>query len=264
MTSTISDRQTDSVESAGEFLVEYTSWLLGCGATCIRIEKNVGRIAAAWGLKCDLTVMPRQITIVLAEGGEHCGERIFTTRICPCGINFDINSNLSRLSWNVADHQLSVSRARRLLDEAVSRRYGNTFAGLLLVSLANASFCRLFSGDAAAMLAVFAATFAGYAVKGILLGHHADVRLTFFICSFISAALAYGATIFGWGSTPEVALATSVLYLIPGVPYINAASDLIGKHYLCSLSRFADACVLTACLSAGLCLAIKVLGIEWF
>lgn len=264
MTSTISDCPGSSLTDAGEFLAEYTAWLLGCGATCIRIEKNVGRIAAAWGLHCDLTVMPRQITIVLSGGTENCSERIFTSRIKPCGINFDINSNLSRLSWNVADRRLPVTRAAELLHGAVSRRYCNTLTGLMLVSLANASFCRLFGGDAAAMLTVFIATLAGYSVKGILLHHHADVRLTFFICSFISAALAYGATLFRWGATPDVALATSVLYLIPGVPYINAASDLIGRHYLCSLSRFADACVLTACLSAGLCLAIKLLGIEWF
>ena len=97
-----------------------------------------------------------------------------------------------------------------------------------------------------------------------MLRNGADVRVTFFMCAFISSALAYGATLFGWGATPDVALATSVLYLIPGVPYINAASDLIGRHYLCAFSRFADACVLTACLSAGLCLGIRLLGIEWF
>ena len=69
---------------------------------------------------------------------------------------------------------------------------------------------------------------------------------------------------FGIGSTPEIALGTSVLYLIPGVPYINAVSDMIDRHYLCAFSRFADAVVLTACLSAGLCGGMLVLGLRWF
>ncbi len=69
---------------------------------------------------------------------------------------------------------------------------------------------------------------------------------------------------FGWGTTPEIALGTSVLYLIPGVPYINAISDIIGRHYLCALSRFMDACVLTCCLSAGLCIGMFILGLNWF
>ena len=59
-------------------------------------------------------------------------------------------------------------------------------------------------------------------------------------------------------------MATSVLYLIPGVPYINSASDLIDGHYLCSFSRFVDACVLTACLSIGLCAAIAIFGLKYF
>ena len=66
------------------------------------------------------------------------------------------------------------------------------------------------------------------------------------------------------GTTPEIALGTSVLYLIPGVPYINAISDIIGRHYLCALSRFMDACVLTCCLSAGLCIGMFILGLNWF
>jgi len=249
---------------AGEFLAEYTAWLWGCGATCIRIEKNVGRIAAAWGLHCDLTVMPRQVSVVLSRPGAQGAGQMFTAKIKPCGINFDINSNLSRLSWNIADRAIKVERAGDLLEGVVTRHYRVTPAELLLVGLANASFCRLFGGDAAAMLTVLVATLAGYFIKGMMLRNGADVRVTFFMCAFISSALAYGATLFGWGATPDVALATSVLYIIPGVPYINAASDLIGRHYLCAFSRFADACVLTACLSAGLCLGIRLLGIEWF
>ncbi len=166
---------------AGEFLAEYTAWLWGCGATCIRIEKNVGRIAAAWGLHCDLTVMPRQVSVVLSRPGAQGAGQMFTAKIKPCGINFDINSNLSRLSWNIADRAIKVERAGDLLEGVVTRHYRVTPAELLLVGLANASFCRLFGGDAAAMLTVLVATLAGYFIKGMMLRNGADVRVTFFI-----------------------------------------------------------------------------------
>ena len=32
-----------------------------------------------------------------------------------------------------------------------------------------------------------------------------------------------------WGDTPDMALGTSVLYLIPGVPLINAIMDIIDE-----------------------------------
>ena len=50
---------------------------------------------------------------------------------------------------------------------------------LFLTSFANASFCRLFGGDAVAMLIVFASTLAGYRLKQIMLEDKRDVRLTF-------------------------------------------------------------------------------------
>lgn len=91
-----------------------------------------------------------------------------------------------------------------------------------------------------------------------------DIRLTFLCASFFSASVSAGGHIFNIGSTQELAIATSVLYLIPGVPYINSVSDMIYRHYLCAYSRFLDAAVLTACLSAGLCAGMLILGLRWF
>lgn len=82
------------------------------------------------------------------------------------------------------------------------------------------------------MLIVFISTLAGYRLKQIMLSDRRDVRLVFLCASFFSAALSAGGQLFGIGSTPEIALGTSVLYLIPGVPYINAVSDIIYKHYI--------------------------------
>ena len=114
------------------------------------------------------------------------------------------------------------------------------------------------------MLIVFISTLAGYRLKQVMLEDKRDVRLTFLCASFFSAALSAGGHIFGIGATPEIAVSTSVLYLIPGVPYINAVSDMLDRHYLCAFSRFTDAVILTVCLSAGLCAGLFMLGLKWF
>ncbi|MDE6360936.1 MAG: threonine/serine exporter family protein, partial [Muribaculaceae bacterium] len=135
---------------------------------------------------------------------------------------------------------------------------------LLLTSLANASFCRLFGGDLTAVAMVFIATLAGFKLKQIMMADKRDIRVVFLCCAFFSAAICAGAHIFDLGKTPEIALGTSVLYLIPGVPYINSVSDLLASHYLCAFSRFVDALVLTACLSVGLCAGMYLLGLRMF
>lgn len=247
------------VSVTGNFLADYGAWLLGCGATCARIERNVTRMAAAFGLKPEITIMPKQIQLAVECGG---AQSVFTRRMKPCGINFDLNAELSRLSWEAADNNPGFEAVRERFDRITGKHYGGQWQILVLTSLANASFCRLFGGDWAAMLAVCAATAAGYRLKQLMLSRGADVRVTFMACAFISTVISAGAVIFGWGATPHVAIATGVLYLIPGVPYINSANDLIDRHYLCAFSRFADAGVLTVCLSAGLLAALLLMNVS--
>lgn len=250
-------------ERVTAFLAEYAAWLLGCGATCIRIEKNVGRIARRFGIEADITVMPSHVEISGWKAEEGCGD-VAMRKIKHCGISFSLNAALSRLSWDIADGKTDFDGAVARFHEIVKMPPTNKWEVLLLASAANASFCRLFGGDAAAMLIVFLSTLAGFRLKQIMLEDRCDIRLAVLCASFFSAVLSACGSIFGIGDTPEVALGTSVLYLIPGVPYINSVSDIIDKHYLCAFSRFMDAFILTVCLSAGLCAGMLILGINWF
>lgn len=248
-------------KALGDFIADYASWLWGCGATCIRIEKNVSRIAACYGYTVDINVMPRHITLTfMRDGWERA--HIVSRPIVHCGINFDLNTSLSALSWDIRDNGLTLEQSIARFHKIIGRRYDNGFKILVLASLANAAFCRLFGGDAAAMAIVCLSTAGGYLMKQLLIKYKVDIRVVFFICALVSTILCAGATMFGISHTPEIAIATCVLYLIPGVPYLNSASDLIGKHYLCAYSRLMDALVLTACLSAGMCLGLFIMNMN--
>ena len=254
------DLETSEVCS---FLAEYASWLLGCGATCIRIEKNVERIAEAFGMKADLMIMPAHIQISVCHSAHEdsceCIRKIHKT-----GISFDINTQLSKLSWDIADKKLNFQQALQTFQHITQTKPENQWRVLVLASLANLAFCRLFNGDWIAMLVVFMATLMGYRLKQVLLSYKVDVRVVFFCSAFLSSVIAAGACLFLWGNTPETALATSVLYLIPGIPYINSVSDMIDGHYVCAFSRFMDSAILTICLSMGLCGGLLLMRIELF
>lgn len=251
------------IRRTAAFLADYASLLLGCGATCIRIEKNTRRMAGAFGVGFDIAITPTHVYV--SVWSNDTGQRHLTVRpTAGCGISFNINARLSRLSWEVADNHLDLAAAIDRFREIRKTEPTGKMETLILTSLANASFCRLFGSDPIAMLTVFISTLAGYRLKQVMLEDNRDVRLTFLCASFFSSALSAGGHIFSIGTTPEIALGTSVLYLIPGVPYINAVSDMIYRHYLCAFSRFMDAAVLTACLSAGLCAGMLILGLKWF
>ena len=245
------------------FLSDYAAWLMGCGATCARIEKNIRRMSEAFGMESDMAVMPAHIHLSVWDK-EHTESYSNIKRIHRCGISFNINTRLSKLSWDIADGRADFDKACTELEEISRTPPENQWLVLLLASLANAAFCRLFGGDAAAMLTVFVATLAGYRLKQIMLGAKADVRLTFFCSAFFSSVICTGSHLFGWGATPEIAIGTSVLYLIPGIPYINSVSDMLDGHYICMFGRLTDAAVLTACLSAGLCAGLLLMNLSLF
>lgn len=253
MTSKIFDSRP-SAQQVCVFLARYGTALLGCGATCIRLEKNINRIAGAWGMETSVTIMPRHLHITVSDPGS--GD-LFTAidAVTPAAVSFSLNTSLSRLSWEVADCQLNYKDTVARFDEMVSNCSGrlSRMGELMLVSAANASFCRLFGGDVIAMAVVAVATFAGYYLKVLMVERHIDVRVVVMASAFVSAVLAAGDALFGLGSTPQVALATSVLYLVPGVPLLNSFSDVLYRHYICAFSRLVDATVTIACLSVGLC-----------
>lgn len=68
--------------------------------------------------------------------------------------------------------------------------------------------------------------------------------------AFVASMVASVSLPLGW--TPNVALGTSVLYLIPGVPLINGFIDIVEGHTLTGTSRLIQAFLLIICIAAGL------------
>lgn len=245
------------------FLSEYAVALLGCAATCIRLERNLRRMADAFGMEVELFIMPRHIHITVCHKD---GDDMFTTlaAVRPAPISFYLNTKLSQLSWHVADDRLSLEVARHRFSHILKSDNETPWLTLLLASLANASFCGIFRGDAMSMLIVFAATAIGFRMKQMLAAAHIDGRVIFFLCALVSALVGCAGFFISPHGTPAVAVGTSVLYLVPGIPFLNSFSDLLYRHYICAFSRFIDAVILTACLSLGLCLAMCIMNVGMF
>ncbi len=248
---------------AAAFLARYTSMLYSCGATCIRMERNVERIAKSLGVKADMTILPRHIimTVSKLDGTDVCS---INTPAGHGAVSFAVNTRLSRLSWRMADGEVNMEQAQRELERISMSKGTDTHVLLLLVPCANASFCRLFGGDMVAMAVVAVATLAGYLVKLLCTEHHIDVRLMAIMASFVSTVIAASDSLFGLGTTPGIALGTGVLYLVPGIGFINSFCDMLQQHYICSLTRLANALIFTCCMSLGLGAGMLVMNQNMF
>lgn len=243
------------------FLSEYAVELFGSGSTCIRLDNNIRRMAASLGMNVEFSILPRHIHITVTRG-EEAYTAVVGIRNLP--ISFSRITDLSRLSWELADHKIDFEEARLLLPRICNCHTIRPLTLNLLVSLAGAAFCRLFNGDLTAMAFVFIATFVGFFLKVFLIRREWDVRIVVLISSFISALIASLDGMFGLGATPGITIGTSVLYLVPGIPFINSFCDLLDGHYLCAFGRALNAGILLCCLSMGLFLAMTIMHVGMF
>lgn len=245
------------------FLSEYAAWLLGSGATCIRMERNISRIAESWNCRAEMTILPRHIHLTVSHP-DRTDSYTYIVATHEMPISFEVNTLLSRLSWETSDQKLSLEATKEKFKEIISTRMSNRWVVLLLASCANAAFCRLFSGDMEAVGIIFCTTLIGFFLKQELGKRKVDIRVIFFLCAFVSSLLASAAVVFHLGATPETAVGTSVLYLVPGIPFLNSFSDMLDRHYICAFGRFTHAVVLTCCLSMGLLCGMMTSGMSMF
>ncbi len=253
----------EHLKEASSFIGNYAAILYASGATTIRIEKNILRMAGEWRMHAEFSILPTDIIISLwNENKEHSYSTI--VRIPEGAINYRTVTYLSRLSRRTAQKHLSIDDARCIMQRITGFKRLDSRAVLFLVGAANASFCRLFGGDPVSMAIVFVATVSGFFIKQRLTEKKWDYRMVSLVSACLAAILSSSGFVFGWGETPETALATSVLFLVPGIPFSNAVSDLIHGRYICSLSRFCQAMMITVSLSLGLCLAFLILNIKFY
>ena len=117
----------------------------------------------------------------------------------------------------------------------------------------------------------FLATLCGFFVKQRLQAWKIDYRAVTVVSGVVAAVVSciglvdfshYGFENFTLTETPVIALSTSVLYLVPGVPFCNFVNDLIYGHYLSAWSRFVHAMMITVSLSLGLVIALLLFDIR--
>lgn len=250
------------LQSRCDFLADYAAHLAGAGATVRRIERNIARMSKPFGVKTVLTVLPGHIELVTESLQSDCRHAVAMRDVPRAGINFAQSSDLSALSWRIADGDCDFAHARKAYNIITKRKRLDGWKLLLLVTAANMCFCRIFEGDLISTIIVGIATAVGFSIKKILAARHVDARIIVIVSAFVASLIGCTAYNFAACKTPMIALGTSVLYLIPGVIYLNSVADVIDGHTLRALSEFANGVILTICIAVGLTIAVLAMSLN--
>lgn len=231
------------------FLMEYANRLMGSGVHTSRVVRNTRRIGESLDVNVKMSIF--QKTMVMSVCDNESQEVYNEVAIIPAfPISFELNAELSALSWEAFDARLSLDTLWEKYNQIISHPKMDPLCTLFLVGFANASFCALFGGDWTARGIVFSATLIGFYLKQVMQKKHINHYIIFVVSAFVASLVASSALTLE--TTAEVAIATSVLYLVPGVPLLNGVIDIVEGHVLTGCTRLIQALLLVLCIAVGL------------
>ncbi len=246
-----------------ELLLDTATSLMGAGSHTSRIVRGISRMAESYGYEVFVTIFQKNMTMMVRKKG--CAESITLVRSTKhIPLNFRIVAELSTMSWDMHDHGLTIEQAREKYEQIMSAPRMDRWIVLLLVAAANASFCKLFNGDWIAVVLVFCSTLVAFLIRQEMMLRKINHSVVFIIAAFVASFIAGMAQHFELGTTPDIAMATSVLFLIPGVPLINSIMDIMEGHVLTGISRAVNASVLIISLTIGFMASLLILGLDNF
>jgi len=245
------------IEDLGSILLEIGSALMSSGANSLRIRTIIDRISSSFGYNIELLITNRALMITVHnEADQHFFNSI--KRTSPHGVNFRVASGISRMSWRVIEEKWSVDKIEQELDRLLALPHYPRLVILSLVALAGASFCRLFGGNWMDMLISFGATFAGLFIRQEFVKREFNTYLCIFMGALTASLLSGFYLRYGSSPTAEHTFATSVLFLIPGVPLINSFSDLIDGNIMNGTIRGVHGLIISFAIALGLLTAMLI------
>jgi uncharacterized membrane protein YjjP (DUF1212 family) len=131
-----------------------------------------------------------------------------------------------------------------------------------MVGFACASFAYLQGGDWNAFFITFLASSTAMIVRQELSKRRFVLIITFAITAFVATLIASISQLKGFSSTPNIALASSVLLLAPGFSFINSFLDALKGYLMMGWGRWMDGILLTIATSAGIIIAMTILNIK--
>ncbi|OOG76814.1 threonine/serine exporter ThrE family protein [Algoriphagus sp. A40] len=247
----------------GKLLLEMGILMIHAGAPTRRVSLILTRISQAYGFQVYSDLSTRHLSISMQDQHE---EKVFSggrsNHSLP-GVNFWVVSDISNLSIELSEKQLPLEELKDAFKLIQYRPHYPRWLILLVVSFAGAAFCYTFGGDLVEMGITFLATFCGLFLKQELVKNN----LNTYIVTYFSALLAAFVIALCWKleitAQPDQAFATSVLFLVPGVPLVISLVDLLDGYITNGIDRGVNALIHAFGIASGLASVLYVFKIPF-
>ena len=249
----------DEIKRLGMLFLRCGAMMQASGANTSRIRDSIDRIAHQFGVGAELFITHQAFSITLSDlDNAHVFSAV--KRTTHPGVNFRIVSGISRMSWRIHKENWSMQKIEEELDRLAGLPHFSRPVVLGLVGLSGAAFCGLSGGRPLALTVAFVATVIGLFIRQETM----KKRFNTYFCIFFAA---FGASLVSGLANRlfpqqgfEYAFITSVLFLIPGVPLINAFTDLLEGNILNGCLRAVNGLLISFMIALGFLLSLFIYG----
>jgi uncharacterized membrane protein YjjP (DUF1212 family) len=179
-------------------------------------------------------------------------------------VHLAVLTDVSHLSWKVQEERPSITEVENAFALIKAKTCYKDIYIAIAVGFSCAGLCLFSLGDTMNAIVTFVAAFLGYMVRVGLTKKAFNPMICISIAAFVTTLITGLGSLYAIGSHPEAAMATAVLYLIPGVPLINCVIDLIEGYLSSAINRALFGGFILLCIAAGMTLCITLMGISNF
>lgn len=229
------------------------------GAESRLVEQTTQRLGIALGAtNIELLVSPDAI-VMTSLFSDHC---ISTTRRCyDRGINMQMVCDVQRICVMAEKKLLDTKEVKKRLQRLTPFKY-NRWLVVLMIGFSCASFSHFFGGDTAVYWTTFVASSLAMILRQELAHRHHNPFVNFASAAFVATTVASLGIIYEVGENPQIAMAASVLLLVPGFPLINAVSDMLKGHVSMGIARWVFATLLAISVAVGIVASMALTGVS--
>ncbi len=253
----------DPREFAG-LILGVGTMLMESGAHCDRVDRNVQRIAEKVGFDMEIFFSFTALSVTVTDRSDPRSTATAIKRVVHHGTHFGIVTQVSLLTWKYYEGAMSFRELERQVEMVRSTPRHNVWLIRVGVAVACGCLCLLAGGNIVDGGIAAVAAFLGLILRQTMVTHRFNLMVAILCAAFVTTVISGLDALFGLGSNPDTAVATAVLFLIPGVPLINCIIDLVKGYYPTAVARGVLGSFILLSIAVGMFISMTLIGINNF
>ncbi|MBP2634050.1 MAG: hypothetical protein H6Q70_4678, partial [Firmicutes bacterium] len=177
------------------------------------------------------------------------------------GVNMTVISAISKLSWRAMEEKYSLQMYEAELERIQKlehHRHYSFYLSAIAAGLACGGFCKLFGSDWIAFFWTALCACIAFSVRHFCNKMEINPYAGISISAFTATMLAYFTHFFPGSATPWYPLIACTLFIVPGIPLINAIDDLLNNYIVSGSTRAINTLLIVSGMTFGIVLAIRL------